>query len=374
VGVAQALMNVNATAGAVLQAIGRVDGLSLLNVLSKVLWGAGIIGVIALRGGLRSVAAAMIVGEAFRTAGLVRLTRHHVGERLAVNFRAMATVLSASLPYYLSTIAQMIYSRIDISILSFLASDVEVGWYGVALNFAGMALLLAPLIGWVLLPLSSRAAARSEEELNAVSRRAMELILVAALPVSLFLYLSADVLVLGLFGAPFAPAVRSLRLLAPLFVLTYAAMVSASLLIRLGRGWAVTWISLIGMVLSPLLNLWLIPRFSALLGKGGAGIGAGIALIATEVFATVSMTVLLGGRAFDRRSRVALAKTCAVCALVIAIDRVLAPLGAWRLLIEAVVYYVLVTTWGALDVRRIVAVGRAALTRQPSESALLGLA
>ena len=313
----------------------------------------------------------MLVAEIFRTAGLVVLARVHAGLRLTVDVGATALVLRASAPFYLSTLAQTVYSRLDVTVLSFMASDVEVGWYGVASNLAGMALLLAPLIGWVLLPLSSRAAARSEEELNMVSQRAMEFILVASLPVSLFLYLSADVLVLTLFGSAFEPAIRSLRVSAPLFILTYAAMVSASLLIRLGRGWAVTWISLLGMVVSPLLNIVLIPRCAALLGRGGAGVGAALALILTEVVATVGMTWLLGGRAFDRRSKTVLAKTCAVSAFVIAVDIPLRAIGPWRLLLELPLYIALVVAWGALDVRRLVAVGRAALARRPSESALL---
>ena len=122
-----------------------------------------------------------------------------------------------------------------------------------------MTMLIVPLIGWVLLPLTSRAAARSEEELAKVSRRAMELVLVASLPVALFMYLSADVVVRLLFGDAFAPAAASMRLQAPVSVLTYAAIVSSSLLIRLERGWTVTWISVGGMILSPLLNLLLIP-------------------------------------------------------------------------------------------------------------------
>jgi O-antigen/teichoic acid export membrane protein len=371
VGVFQALVNVNATAAAILQATGRVDGLSILNVVSKALWGAGILVAMMFHGGLRSVAIAMVVAETVRTLGLAVLTRAHAGLRLTVNLATTSVVLAASFPYYLSTLAQTVYSRLDVSVLSFLATDTEVGWYGVASNLAGMALLLAPLIGWVLLPLTSRAAARSEAELNAVSRRAMELILSAALPVSLFLYLAADVLVLTLFGPAFAPAITSLRVLAPLFVLTYVAMVSASLLIRLERGWAVTWISLAGMVASPLLNIWCIPRGAALLGRGGSGVGAAVALILTEVLTTVSMTWLLGGRAFDRRSRIALAKTCVVCAIVAMADILLAPIGAWRLVVDATLYLVLVIAWGALDIRRIVTVARAAIARRPPDDALI---
>lgn len=357
-GLTQLLLTLNMTYAALLHAVGKVDGLSALNVISKLLWGGGIIAAFAFGGGVRSVAGAMLVSEAMRTVGLAILSRRHMGLRFRVNLRATRAVITASLPFYLIALATTVYSRIDVSIMSYLTTNVEVGWYGAASTLAGMAMLVSPLIGWVLLPLTSRAAARSEEELTQVSRRAMELVLAASLPLSLFMYLSADVVVRLLFGSAFAPAAASMRLQAPVSVLTYAAIVSSSLLIRLERGWTVTWISVGGMILSPLLNLLLIPVGLAHYGRGGAGVGAAIALVLTELVTTVMMTWLLGGRAFDRRSIIVLGKTVVICGAVVLLDIVLRGLGPARLLLEGIAYLAGVTAWGALDLRGLIAIAR----------------
>jgi O-antigen/teichoic acid export membrane protein len=179
----------------------------------------------------------------------------------------------------------------------------------------------------------------------------MELILITAMPVTLFLALGADVIVNFVFGAPFAPAARSLRVLAPMFVLTYAAIVSASILVRLERGWAVTFISISGMVVTPILDLLLIPRCVAAFGRGGGGIGAATALMITEIYTTVLLTWLLGDRAFDRRSVVVLYKTLAICGVVVLLNYALGPLGGWRLLADGGVYIFLVVAWKAADLR-----------------------
>src|SRR5919202_549062 len=61
----------NATLSALLHANGTVDGLAIVNVLSKLLWGGGMVAAIALRSGLTALAAAFMVAEALKTCVLV---------------------------------------------------------------------------------------------------------------------------------------------------------------------------------------------------------------------------------------------------------------------------------------------------------------
>ena len=264
----------------------------------------------------------------------------------------------------MSAVAQTIYARIDVSILSFLANDTEVGWYGGASTIAGLSLLLSPIIAWVLLPLSSRAAARSEEELVQVMRQAMAFVLLLAVPASLGIWVAADVLILTAFGEAFAPAVHSLRIIAPTFLLTYLAMVSASLLVRLDRAWTVTNISLAGMVLSPTLNFLLVPRFAQRFGEGGAGMGAAWALTLTECFTAGVMTWQLGSRAFDKRSLLLIGKTLLLGLAVALMDMALRPLGAWRLPIDAVAYVGVGVAIGVIDVPALWEIARGVLSRR----------
>jgi len=350
-GGAQMLLVANSTYGAMLQAVGAVDGLSVLNVLAKIGWGAGIVLALTLGGGVQGVALAMLVSEAARTCGLVALTRRHLGLRFVVDLGASMTVIRASMPIYVGHLAQSIYGNLDVSIMSFLTSDVEVGWYSAASTIAGIAFLLSPIILWVLMPLASRAKARSPDEVMLITRRAMEAVLAVAFPATLFLWISAYLIVNVAFGRAYAPAAQSLRILAPSFVLTYAAMVSANILIRLDRAWAVTAVSAIGIALSGALNLWLVPHGLARFGPGGAGIGAASALIITECWTTGALVWLMGREAFDGRLIAMLAKTVAVCAVVLGLDHLLLPMGAWRLAVDAAVYVGLAVSSGAMDVR-----------------------
>jgi O-antigen/teichoic acid export membrane protein len=242
----------------------------------------------------------------------------------------------------------------DVGIMSFMTNDFEVGWYGVASNIAGLAMLLSPIIASVFLPLASRAAARSDEEVAMLSRRAMHVILTIAIPVTLGLALGADFLVRVMFGAEFAPATASLRVLAPIFVLTYVAMITSLLLLTLGRGWTLTKIALSSLVITPILHLLFIPWGLATWGRGGAGIGAAIAMVLCESYMAGLMAWMVRRYLFDRAGLVALGKMLAVALLVVVLHLVLAPIGPWRLLVDAATYTTGVLWWGAVDLRALI--------------------
>ena len=157
----------------------------------------------------------------------------------------------------------------------------------------------------------------------------------------------------------------------PAFELGYVSIVSCTALIPLGRGWTVTAVSVSSLVISVTLNWFLIPAGHALFGAGGAGIGAGVALTLNEVFSAGALTLALGGRAFDRSGLAMLAKMLVVCAVVVALDRlVLLPYGLARLPVDAAVYGALALLWRAGDYDVLANVASRILSRRRSSHAV----
>jgi O-antigen/teichoic acid export membrane protein len=354
----QALVIANTTYSALLHAVGVVNGLSILNVVSKVLWGVGILAVFAMHRGVVYVAWALVLSEAVKLVALYAITRRHLGLRMSLNLQRAGAVLALSFPFFLSDIARTAMGKIDVAVLSFLTSDLEVGWYAAASNLAGLSMLITPLIGWVLLPLTSRAQARSDQELTALTRRAMELILVIAIPFTFFMCLGAKVIVGTIFGAEFAPAARSLTILAPMFVLTYVAIVSAITLIRLDREWTLTGILMTGVLVTPLLSWLVVPWAAAAFGPGGAGIGTAISLVTVETVMTATLAAMVWKRAFDRRTLAMVGKTFGVCAVVVAVHWLMqvvdVPLsGILQLGVEFLLYGGMILAVRAVDIREV---------------------
>ena len=347
-GVAQMLVALNGNLAALLHASRNVSELAVINVGSKILWSLGMGVSLVLHAGLDGLAAAFLISEVVRAAALMHLTRRYLGIRMEWKPVAVKAVIIASFPFYLSQVANNVYAKIGISLLSILANDTEVGWYSSAFNLAGLSLLVSPLVAAVLLPLLSRAVCRSQAQMFAIMSRAIRVILMVVLPISLMLGLGADVWVKTLFGASFAPATQSLRVLAPMFVLTYVAMVVGTCLVLLGRAWAVTAVSFGALALNLSLNLVLVPRALHALGPGGAGVAAATSVIVAELAVMVALLAMVGARAFDWWSVSSIARAVACCVLVVGIDAVLRPLGPARLVVDAAAYPALLFSLGAV--------------------------
>jgi O-antigen/teichoic acid export membrane protein len=351
-GVAQFFASLNTMLAAALQASQKVGGLAIVNVASKVVWGLGCIVALALHAPLISIAFAFLASEAAKSAALFWLVRKLMSLRLRVDLAAAKRVVIACLPYYVNAVAVTIYARVDVTIVSFLTNDDETGWYASAQNLAGITMLLAPLMGSVLTPLMSRVASRSREELDETLRRTMETVTALTIPVTLMMGLGADFAVRYGLGARFLQATPQVAILAPMFVLTYLAIILSTYLMLTDRPWVVTIVSLIALVLDSLSNIVFAPRAFAMFGPGGAGIGCAISLIATEILVVATFIKIVGpARCFDRRSLVTIGKSVAVAAGVGLADHFLRALGYSRLILDGVLYLVVAHVTGAFDIR-----------------------
>jgi O-antigen/teichoic acid export membrane protein len=370
-GVACFVTAMNQTLAALLHARGTVKALSALNVVTKLVWALGSVLTLVLGWPIVGLPLSLLLSELIKLAGGHVLVRKHLAVVWKLDPLALRVALVASAPMFVNTAAHTVYNKLDVTILEMVAGDREVAWYGAASLLAGMTLMIAPIIGWVLMPLFARARARSEAEYTQVLRRSLEVVLTFAFPTALMMALGARLWVTLLYGAAYEPAAVSLALLSPLFVLTYVAMINATSLIVTGRAWAQALVSISGVGINPLLNWAFVPFAMRTWGEGGAGRGAAGAQLGTELAVTAMMAVLVGARAFDRRTVGMIARTLVVCAAVWGLDALLlerVPSVA-RLVLDVIAYLALAIATGAVQLRETITFAREALRRRPFEAA-----
>ena len=349
-GLAQIFVLLNASLGALLQAATKVGKLAVVNVVTKVLWGGGLLLALHLHAPMWLVALPVLIAEATKTALLASTVHQVLALRLRVHVPALLAMLRASLPFFVNTIAFTVGGRLDVTMMEYLAPNKEVGWYSAASSLSQLALLVSPLMSWVLMPLLTRARARSEDEFFALLRRAIEAVMMCAIPATMFISVGADVWVRVAFGPDFGPAAPSLRILAPSFVLTYANVLLATALIILERSWTVTLISLGSLAIQPFLILIGVPLGAKLFGVGGAGIGNAVVFCFLELFSVVGFWIYLGRRAIDRKCAGSLIKALGSFAVVVMAHRWMEPIGPARIAGDTLLYCVLVLVSRAVTV------------------------
>ncbi len=385
-GLTQFMIALASTLGSLLQANTTVDGLSAVNVFSKVLWAAVALGGVALGYGIKAVALALLFSETIKAALSWSLCRKHLDLSLATfGWRPAKVIVLASLPFYLNTVFHTVYNKVDVFLLSVIAGDrlgvragdEETGWYGAASALGGMSMLLVPLLFGVMMPLLARAREKDPEEYNRLIKRSLELILTVAIPITLALGIGADVGIGLLFGHAYAPASLALRLLAPVYLFIYVSIISGVVLLLENYAWTLAIISACALVLNLIANLLLIGPALQWYGPSAGGVACAAIQILTEAAVATTMVVMMGRRSFDARSVKMLLKTAAVCAAVIGLDWMLrrqAPgiPGLVRMTINGCAYAAGVVLSRAVNVREMFEFGKQAFKSKAAEPVVAG--
>ncbi len=196
------------------------------------------------------------------------------------------------LPLGIASFAALVYSRIDSLILAKFLGEYSVGIYSSAtpLIFALIQLLNVPFVVSVY-PALTRLSIEDRSRFLLAFRKSFYVIILWSLPVSIFISVFAQIVPL-IFGQRYQEAVPILRIL--IFYVPFACL-SALLykgLIIIHKQSYYLFISIIGALISIVLNMILIPQFGI--------IGAAIAAVTTQVILFVlyisSFTFLLHHR------------------------------------------------------------------------------
>jgi O-antigen/teichoic acid export membrane protein len=359
-GLTQFVTTYTTTVGALLQAMSRVNRPAIAGVVSKVVWGGGLVAAIFFTRSLPLLALPLLASELMKLAVIYPEARRLFGLNLRLDMAKTKAVLLGSLPFFISGGAINIGGRLNVTVLEFVVADKkEVGWFGAAQNLASLTMLLSPLFSWVLMPLLARARARSDEEVFEILRRTVQGLLAIVIPMTLIASLGADFWMRLAFHQAYDEAALSLRFLALGFILIYLAMAFSTLLIMTGHSWSVSMISLGSVPCRPILVALLAGPCARRFGPGGGALGASLAEIITSIGIVAAHFIPIGTRALDRRLLVSGGKSLAVAALVTVLDRtIFLSLGYWRLVVDLLAYASLVVAVGGINVSEVTRVIR----------------
>jgi O-antigen/teichoic acid export membrane protein len=214
VGVGVAVETIARTWYAIFQAHERLELISLSLVLQRTATAA--VGIAVLKAGGGVVASAVIyTGGALLGLALSELSvRRLVGRRPRPEPRHWPGLVRTSFPIGVAAVLFILLMRLDVTVLSFIAGEAEVGIYAAAYRLVESTQFIAWAITGATMPWLSRATSTEGDRGLArgyeLGLKGMNGVL---MPISLVFVLYAKPLIEVLYGPAFAPAVLPLQLL-----------------------------------------------------------------------------------------------------------------------------------------------------------------
>jgi O-antigen/teichoic acid export membrane protein len=274
----------------------RLELVALMDVVTAVVTGALVVAVTQLDLGffaLVGVAPAAAVVNLVVGFGLVR---RFWRPRLRWSRGLLRPLLGAAVPIALVTTMSMLHFKIDAVLLSLLRPAEDVGIYNVAYRFFEYSLVLPGIFMAAVFPILTRALASDRREARAVIEKALDAVLLVALPLAVGCAVLAPLLVEIVAPHGFEAAVTPLRILSIGLVFAFANAVFAGAALALDRQRALVAVTAVGLTVNVALNLLLIPRYSYS--------GAAAATVVTEILGCAAVFALARSAcAFSLRPR-----------------------------------------------------------------------
>lgn len=205
--------------------------------------------------------------------------------------RVMLLELREGVPYFLFGVFSTFYYRVGTVLLSKMAPEEVVGWFGGAFRFFE-SLNFPYFLTLAIYPVLSRSWVQVSDVHRKTVQRSLEYVSLLGVPVSIGAIYFARNIVGIFYGMPrYEPSVIVLQVLAGGLIFLYVDMILGSALLSSDRQRKLVLVSLTAIPLNIILNLLLIPFFQEHNMNGG--IGVAVATGSTEIFMMVSMLRML---------------------------------------------------------------------------------
>ena len=245
----------------------------------------GALGVLMAGYGVLHLALVDVAANAVVLVGMIAIVRRVFGWHLhwSPDVAFWKRLLREAFPLALMLVFSAVYLNNGPVLLSALAGDAATGWYAAANRLAGLMRFIPAVFVPAIYPVMSEAYTLSGQRFAMVVGQSLRLLLLAGLPIVVFLTVFGDAIVRLIYGGSFANAVRPLQMLAWSALFMFVSSVLGYGLISAGLQKVNAAITGLGMLVNVLLNWILIPRYAA--------VGASISVLAVEAI-VASLAIL----------------------------------------------------------------------------------
>lgn len=184
--------------------------------------------------------------------------------------------------FFAMTCATIVYTNLDNVMLGFMKTDIDVGYYDAAIKVKSILVSIVTSLGVVLLPRSSYYFEQGRKsEFISLTRKAMNFVILAAFPMTLYFLVYAKESIFFLSGSAYAGSIIPMKIIIPTVIFIGMSNITGmQILVPLGKEKIVLYSEIIGAVVDFIINLIAIPQF----GASGAAFGTLIAELIVWLF------------------------------------------------------------------------------------------
>ena len=167
--------------------------------------------------------------------------------------------------FFAMSCATTIYLNLDKSMLGFMTTEADVGYYGAAVKIKTIMVSLVTSLGAVLLPRASYYVEQGKmEEFRRITEKALKFVFVISVPLMSFFMIYATEGILFLSGKKYLPAIPAMIVIMPtLLFIGVTNILGIQVLVPLGKEKYVLYSEIAGAIVDIVLNALLIPSFKS---------------------------------------------------------------------------------------------------------------
>ncbi len=236
---------------------------------------AAVIFVVMNDFGFYAIVATAALGSLVTFLTSTLLARQYVKVRMWADTKLWKAMFKESLPLGAALVVSQLYYRVDIMLLSFLRTTVEVGVYSAVFKILELLLTVPLFFLNSVFPVMIRRLEIDPDSARPLIQKSFDMLMIAGTAFAFGgLAIAADIMnVIG--GHEFVSGAGALRVVLFAMVLTFMVMAFVNLYVAKGKQAKALKIGLIGLVLNIALNLVAIPRYGI--------IGAAWVTLASEI-------------------------------------------------------------------------------------------
>ncbi len=247
--------------------------IAFLRILDKVVMLAGVVLSLLFSDMLKAILITYLVARVVTVSLTWLIARHHVSLKLTFDWPFIFSLLKKSYPFIFIGIFSMIYVKIDSVMLSFMQSDVIVGWYSSGYRLITLFNLFPSLLLTFGFPMLSRLIKKDKRSAKSAFEQLMYVALLIIIPICVGGLLYGGRVLEFIYHFDSLESVLAFKILIVAEIFIFLTTIMGYMISAADKQLTFAKVAGVGAALNLILNFILIPRYSLY--------GAAIATFAT---------------------------------------------------------------------------------------------